>query len=135
MTCENCIHYGLCIDCICYECSSGGNNCNDCEIYSYRDGQVTELTPCEDFKDKSKIIELPCKVGDTVYAVFDESYALDESKWNIEQHIVLGGNSKHLFIYQDDEIRTLRKNDIGRLLFLTKEEAEAKLKELNKNGY
>lgn len=41
MTCKDCVHHDIC------ECAG-------------RD-------ICEDFKDKSRFIELPCKVGDTVY--------------------------------------------------------------------
>ena len=57
--CENCIHYDLCVELMAHakhqekdfvkECLSEGNGCTD------------------HFKDKSLCVELPCKVGDTVY--------------------------------------------------------------------
>lgn len=45
MTCKDCIHYELC---------------------SYDE---PDINMCELFRDKSLIIELPCKVGDTVYKI------------------------------------------------------------------
>lgn len=39
--CKNCIHYGIC------DCGCGFGICNN-------------------YKDKSKFIELPCKIGDSV---------------------------------------------------------------------
>ena len=52
MTCRDCIHYDVC------QALEDG-------------GQVDKISPslCGCYKDKSKIIELPCKVGDTVYQV------------------------------------------------------------------
>lgn len=46
MTCKDCIHYDVCKD------ETG------IQI-------TTEL--CSDFKDKARFIELPCKIGDTLY--------------------------------------------------------------------
>lgn len=47
------------------------SSCKDClhvEVCKYNDGVNTWSTgDCPRFKDKSKFIELPCKVGDTVY--------------------------------------------------------------------
>ena len=44
--------------------------CNDCLHNEMCYGTHTDDSPtCCDFKDKSRFIELPCKVGDTVYEV------------------------------------------------------------------
>ena len=85
---------------------------------------------CKYFKDKNRFIELPCKIGDLIFAVCSE---YNEDTLKIEEHIVLGANYTHLFIYDNEQerISTLRIEDIGNFLFLTREEAEAKLKELN----
>ena len=49
MTCEDCIHFEVC----CY---------------------VDRGLPiCDSFKDKSKFIELPCSVGDTVFITREEA--------------------------------------------------------------
>ena len=42
--------------------------CKDCIYNEMCFGTHTDDSPtCCDFKDKSRYIELPCKVGDTVY--------------------------------------------------------------------
>ena len=58
MTCEDCLYKGFC------ENQYGDTDYFDDE---YIMADVEKL--CGKFKDKSKIIELPCKVGDTVYRV------------------------------------------------------------------
>lgn len=65
---------------------------------------------CDDFKDRSKFVELPCKVGDTVYIVGDKFPAEIEG----------------IRITNDGEFQTA---DIGKIVFLTKEEAEKVIKE------
>lgn len=55
MTCKDCIHYGIC-------------HLQYMRGEKYKD---VELSECSDFKDKSKYIELPRKVGDTVYILID----------------------------------------------------------------
>lgn len=49
--------------------------CEDCfhvEVCKYADCKDKKLnkTQCEFFKNKSKTITVPCKVGDTVYMMF-----------------------------------------------------------------
>ena len=37
---------------------------------------------CEHFKDRNKFIELPCKVGDTVYVLeYEDGEAVDYGGW------------------------------------------------------
>lgn len=54
MTCKDCIHYEVCkrID-------------NKMEVKNMSLNETIQEM-CRDFKDKSKYIELPCKVGDSV---------------------------------------------------------------------
>ena len=75
---------------------------------------------CDNFKDKSLIVELPCKVGDKVY--------------KIVRSICFGNHIQEMTIKDfgiyantDYEALILRQNDV----FLDKSKAEAKLKELN----
>ena len=51
MNCKECLHYDVCKD-------ENGNT----DYYG-----ITYEELCSDFKDKSKFIELPCNVGDTLY--------------------------------------------------------------------
>lgn len=107
MTCKDCIHYGL--------CETKGN----AEIFVRGIENI-----CGYFKDKSKYIEVPCKVGDTVYWIGRKG-----GKPFISEEIVQS-------IYCDvrETIRFTMLNPNGKILksniFLTQSEAEQKLKEL-----
>lgn len=87
---------------------------------------ANKLAEYEDLEEQGLILRLPCKVGDTVWNIrwWDER----------EESVVVGGKryfrreqkhkvSKGRFSLYDYE-------DFGKTVFLTKEEAEAKLKEL-----
>ena len=50
-TCEDCIHYDICLGAF----------------------GVLVNRICDSFKDKSKFIELPCSVGDTVFLTREEA--------------------------------------------------------------
>lgn len=130
-TCKDCIHYDVCL------CAFG-----DC-LYK----------TCDQFKNKSKFIELPCSIGDNVYKIYyvrkacndcdsysdfygldpicDENKILfpkiDDNKENI-------CNKHHLKIaeYKADLSWIIGQLDqFGKSVFLTREEAEKKLEELN----
>ena len=47
-TCEDCVHYKL---------------CNDSDLNG---GDINVTEQCEYFKDNSKFIELPCRIGDYI---------------------------------------------------------------------
>lgn len=78
---------------------------------------MKKLAYYENLEQKGLILELPCKVGDTVYLIYEDAedvylpstryYYIEECKFIVEMY-----------------------NDIGKFVFLTKEEAEAKLKEM-----
>lgn len=94
---------------------------------------------CEMDKDKSKYIELPCKVGDTVYCYNDDfecvlPYFVENINIGYYSHektyISFEANSH---ADETDELLDdidFDVEDIGKTVFLTKTEAEAKLKEL-----
>lgn len=120
MNCKDCCHYDMCG----FEC------CDD-----------DALTFCKCFKDKSLIVELPCKVGQTIYDVVlcdDDIYRIFEMKISAIAPFGSLHESKYFqdFIWNiyltDDYSYAYRVfNDIGKKLFFDKSEAEAKLKELN----
>lgn len=124
MTCKDCIHFDVC----------KFYNKNLPEEYDPIEWQ------CDNFKDKSLIVELPCKVGDEIYVL---------NRGNIPQKMILDEpdirchcpKEKNLCMALCDDTKhnicayRLKNDgsDIGEKVFLTKEEAEAKLKELNGN--
>ena len=75
------------------------------------------------------VIVPPCKVGDTVYRI------ANNSKTIIEEQI---GNANIEFTIDNGTgirgVWWLKDYNIGKTVFLTKEEAEEKLKEMNNNG-
>lgn len=114
LTCENCIMFTHCR----YNLNGNGK-------------------PCKHFKDKANVIVPPCKVGTEIFGLFDND---DEQRKEIYEGKVL--------CYSLDENNLLWArmrykngltywhtiNDFGKTVFLTKKEAEAKLKELNNNA-
>lgn len=103
MTCKDCIHYDVCIQNI--------------------DTQTEGLTVCKYFKDKSRFIELPCKVGDIVYRI----------EYVDNTNILLRGIGIKEYVF-NLSFYGLNMSEFGKTIFLTREEAEAKLKELNKQN-
>ena len=116
--CENCIHYEL--------CSS---------ISLKKIGiSLIPQDECCGYKDRSRFVELPCRVGDKVYfnnvhlryarviAIYiDASGGMFDL--DITTNIATATGYEH-FINKDYTFE-----DIGRRLFLTREEAEQALKE------
>lgn len=76
---------------------------------------------CGNFKDRAWFVELPCKLGDTIY-------------WNLLGKTV-EDEIMSITIYKNVIRVSLGKGisfdieDIGRMLFLSREEAELKLRE------
>ena len=117
MTCKDCIHYEV---------------CKKTRIMNPSHNYAAE---CNDYNDRSRFVELPCKVGDTLYRV---------NKGAKEPVIMM--RVIQLYIKQIHKDRTVMRIDaindtdmgescylpcdIGERIFLTREEAEAKLKEM-----
>lgn len=80
----------------------------------------------EDLEEQGLLLRLPCKVGDKVWSIrwgdkAEESVMVDGKRYfrNVYKHKV----TKEKFSLYDYE-------SIGKTVFLTREEAEAKLKEM-----
>lgn len=126
-TCNDCISYGVCNE----HWLGSGNMPNLC----------SEEFLCEHFKDRNRFIELPCKVGDTVYYLatkYDKQghrkVAIDIVEKGIVDSIILGQTMiPHIVVCNKDNVWTTydSKSDFGKTVFLTKQEAEKALK-LNK---
>ena len=94
---------------------------SDCDCGIVED-IVKKLADYEDLEEQGRLVKLPCKVGDTVYIIFYNntigkstvvSFKMIAKGWAIKT-----SDWSYLF------------TDIGKTVFLTKSEAEAKLKEL-----
>lgn len=116
MTCRDCIHFKACDE---MARANGVDEFNT--MYAEK---------CEDFSDRSAWVKLPCKVGDILYeptdrgtiseyevtAVYVELFSIFV-EWRISEDIVHGINS----------------NEIGKTVFLTREEAKQALEERESN--
>ena len=112
--CENCYHYEAC------------DARFDVEAYGCK---------CEDYKDKSLIVELPCKVGDTVYIQYKKKiypvsvYAIRYDTKTNNKRICVEGWLQIDECYQHEYLATFKWESVGKTVFLTREEAEKALKE------
>lgn len=111
MTCKDCIHYEA--------------HLHFDHFFGFNDENVENLCPV--FLAKSKYIELPCNIGDKVYHIIREIEITEESIYRVriyeDKHIAFSACKKGgRIVFNEDEI--------GKTVFLTKSEAEQKLKEL-----
>jgi hypothetical protein len=86
---------------------------------------IKKLSDFEDLEEQNRLLKLPCAVGDTVYEIFPN----DEDGKIAEKEIV-GFSSEAMMFYGN--LFWTRFDKIGKTIFLTKEEAEAALKELER---
>lgn len=83
---------------------------------------------CDHFQDRSRFVELPCKVGDCLYALLPKSNAVVEyvviAFWIEESGVIIRVVDTRFFTTTIFFIK-----DIGTKVFLTKQKAEQALKE------
>lgn len=133
MNCKDCYHYDVChirINSIDFLPVIKGKVSISSIMYKECDDVEKH---CLHFKDKSRFVELPCKVGDKAYYLSIKRAV--PLTYKIEQAEVLNYNINRYGIF-DVKIRQLNSDYIFRTsidkIYFTKEEAEAKLKELEK---
>ena len=107
--CKKCIHLEVC-DKVDFPIFNGGK--------------------CDHYKDKSLCVELPCEVGDFVWEI---RYDIHYNKMSSIPYIA---TSRVISLHIEKEVLIETENanyyieHIGKRLFFTKEDAEAKLKEI-----
>ena len=126
MTCGDCIHFDLCE-----------------MMYS----RIPEINGCDYFKDRSRFVELPCKVGDSYFEI--EQYCTERGFYNEpRQTDTIDCEYCDVDGVCDRQYRITEKRFISLIqifgykekvvdkynrIFLTKEEAEQALKEREDN--
>ena len=116
------------------ERGSAFQNCNDCE-YGTHNGEVIEklnrLAELEDKIEQGLMIELPCKVGTVLYEVIPKckTSGLD-CPYNGGYGTSRCKNGCGAYIAEQKFTFLSMRELIGKTLFLTREEAEKRLKEL-----
>lgn len=112
--------------------------CKDCLSFGvcrYASGsRLLEKEPCADFMEIDKWVKLPCKVGDTLYEPTDRG--------TISEYRVTAIRVGLLFTFVEWDITNgfawrlidgICANEIGKTVFLSREEAERALKERESN--
>lgn len=88
-----------------------------------------KLKHYEDLEEQGRLIELPCKIGDTVYVVEDWGYRKELKEREVGVIALKGINDFSKEFWEDVYGGILGNfSDIGKTVFFTKVEAEAALK-------
>lgn len=122
---------------------------NDKEKFNCKDKQIYEkLREYEDLEEQGLLVRLPCKVGNRTYQIVTKSERINNggctccttafgSDCNCDYYIEddeecinLTGNKSYQIISRGFQIKDFY--DFGKTVFLTKEEAEQKLKEMER---
>lgn len=117
-TCKDCIHYDVC---------KKYNNVFEREL------SERYCVECQHFKNKANFVELPnVEIGQALFYIDRftntvESDIVSRLNWEETDLGVQTG------IWSENNAFSEFFSDVGKTLFLTKEEAETKLKELNEN--
>lgn len=109
---------------------------SDCHCGLVED-MIEKLADYEDLEEQGRLIKLPCKVGDTVYVngVLGCGEAERYRVIRVDYHSTLGTGRNEFYIEallcaDPDSSIAFYDKQFGKTVFLTKAEAEAKLKEL-----
>ena len=101
---------------ICWNCNIPPRECK------YIRDALKKLADYEDLEEQGRLVKLPCKVGDAVYVIVGKNISVQKiqrAKIDSEMKIEFCTKRRGFALF-----------DIGKTVFLTKSEAEAKLKEL-----
>lgn len=101
-----------------------------------------KLKDYEDLEEQGRLLKLPCKVGDTVWdndcgrpcAYTITAFSFGECEGYIDEPVT---NKEIIFYYSNSSgsiTGSFAESEIRKTVFLTKSEAEAKLKELRDNN-
>lgn len=111
-SCKDCLHYGVCYT---------QETCNDIE-------QQLKDFGCEDFTARSEWVHMPCKAGDTLYEITSRNTISEYEVTAIRIELF------NVFIdwkltqgFVDRYISDMPAGEIGKTIFLTREEAEKAL--------
>lgn len=89
---------------------------------------ATKLKEYEDLEEQDRLVKLPCKVGDTLYRLVPNLYR-KYVEIKIAQFVI---NENGIYFITNKGV-SWSAGEIGKTVFLTKPEAEAKLEELRGN--
>jgi hypothetical protein len=105
-----------------------------CEMSAHQSRMaIAKLAAYEQDEEQGLLLRLPCKVGDTLYEVSYENRKYIICEHIVNQFVYIAYRKPRIEIYCEGENGFLSSSITGQLddgLFLNREEAEAKLKEM-----
>lgn len=120
-------------ECFNDECSGIGTN-EKCEVCRFNYEICKKLGEYEDLEEQGRLVKLPCNRGDKIYFIksaFSIAHFPIEAKVTSICGVDCDNDVMYSSITEYNKIeRRFKSSDIGKTVFLTKSEAEAKLKEL-----
>ena len=104
-----------------------------CKFFPYNKTK----SACEHFKDRSRFVELPCLQGDKVFLL--SSYDKKISECTVfSMSIMISSEHRWFQLVLENKrgakLLDFHFSDIGKTIFLTREEAEAAMKERKTDG-
>lgn len=111
-----------------------------CENYfKWEDDCIKKLAEYETAEEEGRLVVLPCKVGDVVYAIEDKYYEYLYHKGIQKGHVCRFEYDKEWFAWihidgcnKDLQI-AYKTSNFNQTVFLTREEAEKALREMEKD--
>ena len=100
--------------------------CNECGIYQ----AIQKLAEYEDLEEQGLLLRLSCKIGDTIWYVDNDD---DDYPIKLEIDTISIDDNKNIWYYANDDVYGkfgFIDSDFGKTAFLTKAEAEQKLKKM-----
>ena len=98
---------------------------------------LTKLATYEDLEERGLLVRLPCKVGNIVYDIFfgyPEAHMVKAISYGYFIGYIEPKIENEIIFYCENCTNTMRvmfpMRELGKTIFLTREEAEKKLKEL-----
>ena len=118
-SCTECVHVEVCKDYI------------KTVLDDFDDSQMCG-DDCEFFQERSRFVELPCKVGDTVYIIARISGKEEIIQDSVESFTISSFvDNTPIILFDGIETCDWDSSDFGKQVFLTKEEAEQALAKQN----
>ena len=105
------------------------------DVYVKRHNYVTaskKLYEYEDLEEQGLLLRLPCRVGDVIYEIHPLTGKITPRKI---KSIVVCNCPDLTIMYKSGYDYSNVQDDFGKTVFLTKEEAENKLKEMESDRY
>ena len=116
-------------------CKNAVDGCKNCYIQQV----FKKLADYEDLEDQGLLVRLPCKVGDMVWDNvfgYPESYEIKAFSYGYCDSYVEPDIEDQIIFYYENYSGSITgafpMSEIGKTVFLTREEAEKKLEEMKK---